>query len=103
MGNMAGHEMMLVMNVAVKAGDALIWHQDIQYRFSVLCSPVPLRVQVKEWAVGQDHDWGVWFYPLQICLNPTNLCVSNHGGRVVDIVQEHEMHALVIKAVVQVS
>ena len=47
MGDVTGHVMMFLMNMAVKHGDVLVRHQHIDGLGAVTRRPIPLRVKVE--------------------------------------------------------
>jgi hypothetical protein len=53
---MAGHLVVLLMNVPVEDGYILVRHQRINHHRAIPGSPVPIRIEIKQWPVRQHND-----------------------------------------------
>src|SRR6266498_1332761 len=99
MRDVAGHVVMFLMNVAVEDRDVLIRRQGVDDGRRVAGRPIPLRVEIEEWRVGERNDWRVAFQLLEVRLQPLELRLVDDSFRVRAIIQPYETHAPVIGAV----
>src|SRR5262245_62766220 len=103
MRDMAGHVMMFLMNVTVEDRDFLIRRQGIDDGRRVAGRPIPLRVEIEEWPVGERHNGRVALQLPEVRLQPFELRFADDSFRVRDIIQRYEMHALVIEGVMKIA
>src|SRR5476649_718505 len=101
MGDVAGHVVVLLMDVAVEHHDVLVRHQQVDRLGAVGRGPVPVRHQVEQRAVGQHDDAVVGLALLEVGGQPRELLVAQLGARVGDVVERDEVHALVVERVVR--
>ena len=103
MRNVAGHMVMLLMNVAVEDRDIWKRHETLDHGHSIASRPVPLRIEIEQRTMRQRHDGRLAFQLLEVCLQPFELRFADDRLRIGDVVKGDEMHALVIEGVVKIS
>src|SRR5205085_7609273 len=99
MRDMSRHTVVLLMNVAVEDCDVFVGHERVNDVRAIARRPIPLRVEIKKWTVCEHHDARVRLLPFEIGLQPVDLSFTHKSLRVRDIVEDDEMHALMIEGV----
>ena len=79
MRDVAGHVVMLLMDVAVKDCDILERRQRVDDRGGVTRRPIPLRVEVEQRPVCEHDDGSVRFMLFEVSLQPGELRLADDG------------------------
>src|SRR5215475_1373534 len=98
---MARHLVVLLMNVTVEDGYILVRHQRIDNCRAVPGGPVPIGIEIKQWPVRQHDDARIRLLLFQVGFKPVELRLTNNGARIRDIIEDYEVHALVIECVIE--
>ncbi|ABA49819.1 hypothetical protein BURPS1710b_2420 [Burkholderia pseudomallei 1710b] len=101
--DVARHRVVLLMDVSVEHGDVRIGHQHVDDLRAVARGPVPLRREIEERPVREDDDARVLRLSREIPREPFDLRVADAAGRIRHVVDDDEMHALVIECVMGVA
>src|SRR6266550_3402157 len=98
-----GHLMVLLMDVPVEDGHVLVGHERLDRRRAVARRPVPVGSEVEERAVGEHDDRRFLVVLPEVGAEPLDLVVAQLAGRVGDVVDHDEVHALVIERVMRLA
>ena len=101
MRDVARHLVMLLVDVAVEHGDIRMGHQQLDRLRTVARRPIPLWIKVEQRTMRENDDRRVPLLHAQISLQPGQLRLADPRGRIRDVVQRDEMHALVVEAVMR--
>src|SRR5215831_20995860 len=99
MGDVPGHLVMLLMNVAVENRDVAMGKKQVDRLRAVASGPVPLRIKIEEWTMGEHDDVRVRGLPGEVRREPLQLLVSDQRAWVGHVVDGDEVHAFVIEGV----
>src|SRR5439155_24452095 len=89
--------------VAVENGHVGLRNQGVDYRLPVAGSPVPIRSEVEERAVGEDDDRLALPKLGKVGFQPAELLVADGRRRVRNVVDDDEVDALVIEGVMELA
>ena len=103
MRDVAGHVVVLLMDVAVENGHVGIRHQRVDHRLPVARSPVPIRSEVEERAMGENDDRLLLAELGEIGFQPGQLLVTDDRAGIGNVVDDDEMNALVIEGIVELA
>ena len=101
MTDVAGHVVVLVVNVAVEDGDIGMRGQQVDGRLPVPRRPVPLRVEREQGSMRQHDDGRLLRLAGEVLAEPVELRLAQHRRRQRRVVEDDEVNALVIEGVVQ--
>jgi hypothetical protein len=99
MGDMAGHMMVFLMNMAIKDRDVRMLQQNLGRLRTIGSRPIPPRVKIEQRPMGEYDDSRVRILLAQIVVQPLQLHIAQSGARIGDVVQDDKVNALVIKSV----
>ena len=100
-GNVARHEVMFLMNVAVEDSDARERLKHLDHGGSIPGAPLPIRIQVKERSVREHDDARRRVQADQVLFQPPELLFAEEAAWVRDVIEDDEVNAAMIKRVVR--
>ncbi len=93
----------LLVDVAVEHGGVLVRHQELDRLDAVARRPVPVGLEVEQRPVRQHDDRLRLVELLEVGGQPGELRLAEAAGRIRDVVERDEVHALVVEGVVRLA